>query len=52
MKRPLEFYKKIYDWLMDNSNENGSKTSGLNDPNSGYYMGMYLEWTWRFIFEL
>jgi PKD repeat protein len=49
-KRPLSFYKKIYNWIYLNSDDNG-KITHVNNPNSGYSMGLYLEWTWYNIFN-
>jgi hypothetical protein len=50
-KRSIDFYNKIYNWLIENSNENGNKKDHRSDEYSGYYMGMYLEWTWGNIFN-
>jgi len=48
-KNPKDFYEKLYLWLIDNTNGEGSGDS--NDLYSGYFTGRYLEWTWHLIFD-
>lgn len=43
-----EFYEKIYDWLIKNTNGTGNGNS--DDEYSGYKTSRYLEWSWNIIF--
>jgi hypothetical protein len=48
-KRPIELYKKMYDWLINNTH--GTGNGDKNDLYSGYYTSRYAEWTWRNLFN-
>lgn len=56
---PIEFYKNMYDWLINNSlsylttyNSSLSRkgTPIDNNINSDYYTSRYMEWSWQLIF--
>jgi len=49
LKRSKIFYNNIYIWLINNSSGEGNG-SGY-DEYSGFMLGRYVEWTWRFIFN-
>jgi hypothetical protein len=48
-KNSKEFYEKIYNWLITNTNGEGN--GDMNDPYSGYWTGRFLEITWDYIFN-
>lgn len=48
-KHPKKFYKDYYDWLLENTSDEGKGTRW--DIYSGYHTGRYAEWSWRFIFS-
>jgi hypothetical protein len=48
-KHPKEFYQKYYNWLIDNTTEEGNGSP--HDVYSGFNTSRYAEWSWRFIFS-
>ena len=48
LKYPKEFYENFYNWLINNTLYEGNENP--TDPYSGYSLGRYAEWSWRFIF--
>jgi hypothetical protein len=49
LHRTKQFYQDIYDWLL--AHTDGEGNGNPEHDASGYNMGRYMEYTWRFIFN-
>jgi hypothetical protein len=49
---PREFYRNMYDWLVQHSTGPPRGIDGLDEPTSNFYTSRYLEWTWELIFTV
>ena len=49
INKPIDFYKGLYKWLVENTNGEGN--GDQNDIYSGYMTSRYAEWSWRYIFS-
>lgn len=52
---PIEFYKRLYDWIVvKTTNEGIGKNTlpdGRDDPYASYHTGRFIEWVWELIFR-
>ena len=52
LQHPKQFYEKLYDWTIQNTNETAVDVDGCEGhPATSACTGRLLEWAWSFIFE-